>query len=53
MRWTQEEIGTQLGTVREMVSRTLCVFVKVGLIKIERQHITVLDSETLKCEAGL
>ncbi|MEA3396118.1 MAG: helix-turn-helix domain-containing protein [Chloroflexota bacterium] len=53
MRWTQEEIAAQLGTVREVVSRTLRAFVKEGVIKMERQHISVLDLEALERAAEL
>jgi CRP/FNR family transcriptional regulator len=46
--WTQEEIAAQIGTVREVVSRTLRAFVKEGLIIMQRQHITILNPEALK-----
>jgi CRP-like cAMP-binding protein len=42
-QWTQEEIGAQIGTVREVVSRTLRAFVNEGLITIERHEITLID----------
>ena len=51
VRWTQEEIAAQIGTVREVVSRTLRALVKEGLVKIERGRITVLDPEALEAEA--
>lgn len=51
VRWTQEEIAAQIGTVREVVSRTLRSFAKEGLVKMERQRITVLDLEGLQHEA--
>jgi len=53
VRWTQEEIAAQLGTVREVVSRTLRAFVKEGVIKMERQHISALDLEALERDAEL
>jgi len=49
-RWTQEEIAAQIGTVREVVSRTLRAFVRDNLIEMKRQHIIVLDPEGLKNE---
>lgn len=52
-RWTQEEIAAQIGTVREVVSRTLRAFVKEGLIQMERQRIIVIDPEGLQNEADL
>jgi len=50
-RWTQEEIATHVGTVRDMVGRTLRAFVDAGLIRMERQRIIVLDREGLEAEA--
>jgi CRP/FNR family transcriptional regulator, cyclic AMP receptor protein len=40
---TQAEMAAQIGTVREMVARTLKGFEVQGLIRIERGTITVLD----------
>jgi CRP/FNR family transcriptional regulator len=51
IRWTQEEIAARVGTVREVVSRTLRDFIKAGLIQTERQRITVLDPEGLQRES--
>jgi len=51
IRWTQEEIAARVGTVREVVSRTLRDFIKAGLIQTERQRITVLDPEGLRRES--
>lgn len=47
-RWTREEIATQIGTVREVVSRTLRSFSNEGLIRIDRHMITLLDSDRLQ-----
>ncbi len=49
--WTQEEIAMQIGTVREVVSRTLRMFVKEGLIAMQRQRIAILDQQALEVEA--
>ncbi len=50
-RWTQEEIATHLGTVRDMVGRTLRAFADADLIQMERQRIVLLDREGLEAEA--
>ncbi len=49
-RWTQEEIAAHLGTVRDMVGRTLRAFADAGLVRMERQRITLLDREGLEAE---
>jgi CRP/FNR family transcriptional regulator len=49
-RWTQEEIAAHLGTVRDMVGRTLRAFAEAGLVRIERQRIVLLDREGLEME---
>lgn len=49
--WTQEEIAAQLGTVRDMVGRTLRAFADGGLLRTERQRIVLLDREGLEAEA--
>ncbi len=50
-RWTQEEIAVQLGTVRDMIGRTLRTFADAGLIALDRQRIVLLDREGLEAEA--
>lgn len=49
--WTQAEIASQIGTVREVVSRTIRSFVKEGIIRLERQQIVIEDPEKLKQES--
>jgi CRP/FNR family transcriptional regulator len=49
-RWTQEEIAAQIGTVREVVARTLRAFANAGLLRIERHRIVLLDREGLEEE---
>jgi CRP/FNR family transcriptional regulator, cyclic AMP receptor protein len=44
---TQAEIAARLGTVREMVARTLKGFEVQGMIRLERGTITILDRERL------
>ncbi len=51
-RFTQQELANRLGTVREVISRTLRDFQTQGLIRMERQNIIVLDRDgllTLAC----
>jgi CRP/FNR family cyclic AMP-dependent transcriptional regulator len=50
-RWTQDEIAAHLGTVRDMVGRTLRAFVDAGLVRMDRQRIVLLDREGLEVEA--
>lgn len=51
-RWTQAEIAARLGTVREMIGRTLRAFADANLVRIDRQRIVLLDREGLETEAG-
>ena len=48
---TQEEIASRLGTVREVIGRTLRGMANDGLISMERQHIVILDRVRLTEEA--
>lgn len=50
-QWTQAEIAAQLGTVRDMVGRTLRAFADAGLLRVERHRIVLLDREGLEAEA--
>lgn len=50
---TQEELAARLGTVREMVSRTLRSMASDGIITFDRYRIIVLDLERLTEEAQL
>lgn len=45
---TQAEIAARLGTVREMVGRTLKGFETLGLIRLDRGQITILDRAGLE-----
>ena len=40
---TQQEIATDIGTAREVVSRRLAAFAKGGLVRTERGAVVVLD----------
>jgi CRP-like cAMP-binding protein len=48
---TQADMAAQLGTVREMVSRTLRTFEGLGLIEMERGQIVVKDRAGLEEKA--
>lgn len=48
---TQSEMAAHLGTVREMVARTLKGFEVLGLVRMERGAITVLDRVGLAAQA--
>jgi CRP/FNR family transcriptional regulator len=50
--WTQEEVAAHIGTVREMVGRTMRDFSQEGLVRRERGRIVILDADTLTREAG-
>lgn len=43
-----QELAKIVGTTRETVNRVLSALKKEGIIKIERQTITVLDYDALK-----
>lgn len=47
---SQADMAARLGTVREMVGRTLKTFEALGLIRMDRGAITVLDSAGLERE---
>jgi CRP/FNR family transcriptional regulator len=48
--WTQQEIATHVGTVRDIVGRTLRALADDGLVRIERQRIILLDRAGLEEE---
>jgi len=45
---TQQELAARLGTVREMVARSLKHMEARGLIRLERGRIVILDRQTLE-----
>ncbi len=51
--WTQEEMAVRLGTVRDVIGRTLRSLEDEGLVRRERQQIILLDREALMEEAGV
>ena len=52
-RWTQDEIAAQLGTVRDMVGRTLRSFADAGLVRRDRDRIVLLQRAGLRAEAEI
>ena len=50
-RLTQDEIAAQVGTVRDMVGRTLRSFADDGLLRVERSQIVLLDRQEMESEA--
>jgi CRP/FNR family transcriptional regulator len=48
---TQEEMASQLGTVREVVGRSLRMLVAEGIVEIDRNRIVILDRSRLEAEA--
>lgn len=49
---TNQEIGAEIGTVRDLVSRNLRRFVDRGLIKMERRKVIVLDMDELEAQVA-
>ena len=47
---TQAEMAAQLGTVREMIGRTLKSFEALGLIRLDRGQIAILDRAGLAAQ---
>lgn len=52
-RMTQREMAAHLGTVREVVARTLAQFEREGWIHLGRGVIEILDAEALRRAAAL
>jgi CRP/FNR family transcriptional regulator len=49
--WTQEEIAIHIGTVRDVVGRTLRAFARDGYIRRERGRLVIADRAGLEREA--
>ncbi len=45
--WTQEQLAAQLGTVREVVARSLKELERSGAIRIEDRRIHIVDNDVL------
>ncbi len=50
--WTQDEIAAQLGTVRDVVGRTLRGYIDAGLIRREGPRLLLVDRQKLEEEAN-
>jgi CRP/FNR family transcriptional regulator len=46
--WTQEQLAARLGTVREVVARSLKELEKSGAIRMEDRRIQIADQEVLQ-----
>lgn len=46
--WTQEQLAARLGTVREVVARSLKELEKSGAIRMEDRRIQIMDQEILQ-----
>jgi CRP/FNR family transcriptional regulator len=46
--WTQEQLASRLGTVREVVARSLKEMERSGAIKIEDRRIQIVDQEIFR-----
>jgi len=49
--WTQQDIAAHIGTVREMVGRSLRAFAEEGWIRRQRGRIIIVDRQGLEHEA--
>lgn len=49
---TNQEIGAEIGTVRDLVSRNLRRFVDRGIIRLERRKVIVLDMAELETQVS-
>ncbi len=50
-QWTQEEMASELGTVRDVIGRALRSFASEGLIRMDRHRIVLVDREGLESES--
>lgn len=48
LRWTQTDMARRLGTVRDVLGRTLRKFADEGLVRIDREKIKLLDRQGLE-----
>jgi CRP/FNR family transcriptional regulator, cyclic AMP receptor protein len=50
-KWTQDEMAAHLGTVRDMIGRSLRALVDAHVIRLDRGRIVLLDRDALEIEA--
>ena len=48
VRWTQTDMAKRLGTVRDVLGRTLRKFADEGLVRFERERIILVDRQGLE-----
>ncbi len=48
LRLRQQDMAGMVGAARESVNRCLMVLEERGLVKVEKQHITIKDLEELR-----
>lgn len=51
VRWTQSDMAKRLGTVRDVLGRTLRKLADDGLVRFEREKIILVDRQRLEKEA--
>ena len=49
---TNQEIGAEIGTVRDLVSRNLRQFVDRGILRLERRKVIILDMTELEAQVA-
>lgn len=50
-KWTQDEMAAHLGTVRDMIGRSLRALTDERMIRIDRGRVVLLDRAALEVEA--
>lgn len=50
-KWTQDEMAAHLGTVRDMIGRSLRALIDARMIRLDRGRIVLLDRDALEAEA--
>lgn len=48
VRWTQDQLAARLGTVREVVARSLRELERSGALEVENRRITIKDADVLE-----
>ncbi len=49
---SNQEIAAQIGTVRELVSRTLAALRREGLIAVSGRRVTIMDEKRVRAHSG-
>ncbi len=52
LKESNQEIATQIGTVRELVSRALAALRREGLVRVSGRRVTVADLKRLRARCG-